>query len=52
MFFLLFYSGNSHDEMLLAKLETVYTGSVDRGSSMVSLPMYFYIYTSVTVIDT
>lgn len=27
-------SGNTHDDMLLAKLESVYTGSGDRGSSM------------------
>ncbi|KAL3850110.1 hypothetical protein ACJIZ3_011992 [Penstemon smallii] len=27
-------SGNTHDDMLLAKLETVYTGSGDPGSSM------------------
>ncbi|KAJ1383324.1 POTRA domain [Sesbania bispinosa] len=27
-------SGNTHDDMLLAKLETVYTGSGDHGSSM------------------
>uniref|UniRef100_A0A7N0TTD9 Outer envelope protein 80, chloroplastic n=1 Tax=Kalanchoe fedtschenkoi TaxID=63787 RepID=A0A7N0TTD9_KALFE len=27
-------SGNSHDDALLAKLESVYTGSGDRGSSM------------------
>ncbi|KAL6203705.1 hypothetical protein ACLB2K_027404 [Fragaria x ananassa] len=32
-------SGNSHDEMLLAKLETVYTGSGDRGSSMLKFNM-------------
>lgn len=29
-------SGNSHDDMLLAKLETVYTCSGDPGASMVS----------------
>lgn len=28
-------SGNTHDDSLLAKLEMVYTGSGDRGSSMV-----------------
>lgn len=28
-------SGNTHDDMLLAKFETVYTGSGDHGSSMV-----------------
>ncbi|KAI4351321.1 hypothetical protein L6164_005696 [Bauhinia variegata] len=27
-------SGNTHDDMLLAKIETVYTGSGDHGSSM------------------
>ncbi|KAK9941218.1 hypothetical protein M0R45_017836 [Rubus argutus] len=32
-------SGNSHDEMLLAKLESVYTGSGDRGSSMLKFNM-------------
>ncbi|KAL6204101.1 hypothetical protein ACLB2K_021370 [Fragaria x ananassa] len=32
-------SGNSYDEMLLAKLETVYTGSGDRGSSMLKFNM-------------
>lgn len=37
-----FCSGNSHDDMLLAKLESVYTGSGDRGSSMVSLPQCAY----------
>ncbi|VFQ95541.1 unnamed protein product [Cuscuta campestris] len=29
-------SGNTHDDMLLAKLETVYTGSGDPGSSMLA----------------
>lgn len=29
-------SGNTHDNMLLAKLESVYTGSGEPGSSMVS----------------
>lgn len=33
---LLFVSGNADDNMLLAKLESVYTGSGDHGSSMVS----------------
>ncbi|XP_047153728.1 outer envelope protein 80, chloroplastic [Vigna umbellata] len=32
-------SGNTHDETLLAKLETVYTGSGDHGSSMFVLNM-------------
>ncbi|KAI4386261.1 hypothetical protein MLD38_004207 [Melastoma candidum] len=30
-------SGNTHDDSLLAKLETVYTGSGDHGSSMLAL---------------
>nr|GMC85109.1 outer envelope protein 80, chloroplastic-like [Ipomoea batatas] len=29
--------GNTHDDMLLAKLETMYTGSGDSGSSILSL---------------
>jgi hypothetical protein len=29
-------SGKNHDDMLLAKFESVYTGSGDHGSSMVS----------------
>ncbi|CAH9109731.1 unnamed protein product [Cuscuta europaea] len=32
-------SGNTHDDMLLAKLETVYTGSGDSGSSMLAFNM-------------
>ena len=32
----LFCSGNTHDDMLLAKFESAYTGSGGRGSSMVS----------------
>lgn len=36
---LLYVSGNADDNMLLAKLEGVYTGSGDHGSSMVS---YFH----------
>ncbi|XP_027075417.2 outer envelope protein 80, chloroplastic isoform X1 [Coffea arabica] len=32
-------SGNTHDDMLLAKLETVYTGSGDPGSSMFAFNM-------------
>ncbi|KAI3407971.1 POTRA domain-containing protein [Psidium guajava] len=32
-------SGNTHDDSLLAKLETVYTGSGDRGSSMFAFNM-------------
>jgi hypothetical protein len=28
-------SGNTHDDTLLAKIETVYTGSGEHGSSMV-----------------
>lgn len=32
-------SGNNHDDMLLAKLETVYTGSGDPGSSMFAFNM-------------
>ncbi|ONH99301.1 hypothetical protein PRUPE_6G023900 [Prunus persica] len=32
-------SGNNHDDMLLAKLESVYTGSGDHGSSMLVLNM-------------
>ncbi|KAM5582628.1 hypothetical protein ABKV19_002849 [Rosa sericea] len=32
-------SGNSYDDMLLAKLETVYTGSGDSGSSMLKFNM-------------
>ncbi|XP_050371529.1 outer envelope protein 80, chloroplastic [Argentina anserina] len=32
-------SGNSYDEMLLAKVETVYTASGDRGSSMLKFNM-------------
>ncbi|KAJ7947540.1 outer envelope protein 80, chloroplastic [Quillaja saponaria] len=32
-------SGNTHDDMLLAKFESVYTGSGDRGSSMFAFNM-------------
>lgn len=32
---LIFCSGNTHDDILLAKIETVYSGSGDPGSSMV-----------------
>lgn len=40
-------SGKTHDDTLIAKLECVYTGSGDRGSSMVShleLLYNFFIY--------
>lgn len=36
LIFRLVYSGKSHDDTLIAKFETVYTGSGDHGSSMVS----------------
>ncbi|ERN11759.1 hypothetical protein AMTR_s00022p00244130 [Amborella trichopoda] len=33
------FSGNKHDDMLIAKLESVYTGSSDHGSSMFMFSM-------------
>lgn len=31
------FSGNNHDDMLLAKVESVYTGSSDPSSSLVRI---------------
>ncbi|WMV08898.1 hypothetical protein MTR67_002283 [Solanum verrucosum] len=36
-------SGNTHDDMLFAKLETVYIGCSDPGSSVVSFIIFFQI---------
>lgn len=38
------YSGKTHDDTLLAKFESVYTGAGDHGSSMVSIHNLFNVY--------
>jgi hypothetical protein len=49
-------SGKPHDETMLAKLESIYTGSGDQGSTMVSLipllvhlPLLFSVPNSICI---